>query len=75
MASKNRIDVNPAETGEWRVVVSNGKESTHSFRRARDAELAARRIARDSGGGEVVIHSRSGRIRDVRMVPSSQSDS
>jgi hypothetical protein len=67
----------PAEAGGWLVVNSGSKKArgvTVVFERRRDAERAAKDQVRQGGGGEVVIHSRSGRITEKDTVPPERTD-
>jgi uncharacterized protein DUF2188 len=64
-----RADVTSQETGEWTVKIG-GEPVAGQYKRQREAEIAARRLVRDQGGGEVVIHTRTGRLRDVQTVRS-----
>jgi hypothetical protein len=45
-----------------------GRDSGH-YPTQREAEDAARRMTRNSGGGEVITHGRDGAIRDSDTVP------
>jgi hypothetical protein len=59
-----RIHVLPADKG-WEVR-TNGKAKATTYRIKRDAEAAARRLAkRGSRGADVIIHGRNGRIQAV----------
>ncbi len=51
---------------------SNGTSRVYVTRR--DAILAAREALRNSGGGELIVHGRDGRIRDKDTVFSKRSD-
>jgi hypothetical protein len=66
-----RADVRSDQTGEWRVLVA-GETDSASYKRQREAEVAARRLVSAQGGGQVVIHTRTGRLTDVQTVPSSE---
>jgi hypothetical protein len=72
----------PADGGGWTVrkeangVRPNGASSSQSFARRRDAEAFAKDMVREQGGGEVVLHTPSGRIREVdTVVPESTTGS
>ena len=56
------ITVRPAEEGGWVVLV--GQDSRDRFDRKRDATLCGRQLLQRQGGGELVIHSLSGRVID-----------
>jgi Uncharacterized protein conserved in bacteria (DUF2188) len=45
----------------------------HVYQTQRDAVLAARESLRNSGGGELIVHGRDGRIRDKDTVFSKRS--
>lgn len=62
------------DAGQW-VVVGPGDSESGPYHRQRDARAAARRIVQRSGGGEVVIHSRSGRIAERQTVPAEPTAS
>ena len=66
MSKIRRIEVFPGGAG-WHVRGHQG-EPDRAWERQRDAERYARELAHKAGGGEIVIHSRSGRIVDVRTV-------
>jgi Uncharacterized protein conserved in bacteria (DUF2188) len=55
--------IEPALNGRGRV-----------YENQRDAVLAAREALRNSGGGELIIHGRDGRIRDKDTVFSKRSN-
>jgi hypothetical protein len=63
----------PAEDGGWTVRGdANGGNGSKSFFRKRDAEAFAKDLVRDRGGGEVVLHTPSGRVTEVdTVVPES----
>lgn len=61
---RNQRHVTPDPDGGWNVVKPGaGRASAHRDTQA-DAIARAREIVHNSGGGEVVIHNRQGRIRD-----------
>jgi len=62
MARNNRHVV-PSGDG-WAVRREGASRASGIFGTQREAEDAARRMERNSGGGEVVTHGRDGRIRD-----------
>lgn len=51
-------------TGSWVVKKAGGERVSASFDRQQQAEKAAKQFASNSGGGEVRIHGRDGKIRD-----------
>lgn len=71
-----RVHVVPGENGGWNIVpepAGDGERPANSvpFVRKRDAENSAKELVRDAGGGVVVVHTRSGRIKDADTeVPS-----
>ncbi len=67
----NTRHVVPATGGGWAVVkeprgAHTGADAT--FERRRDAEAFAKDVVRRAGGGEVVLHTPSGRITEVDTV-------
>ena len=55
--------------GGWRVVAPNAERSSANTATQREAIDRARQIVGNTGGGEVVIHDRQGRVRDADTVP------
>lgn len=53
----------------WDVKAPGADRASVNERTQADAERRAKEIVRNAGGGEVVIHDRSGRIRDKDTVP------
>lgn len=67
--SRRERHVVPNSDGGWDVVAPGGaRRSSHHGTQA-DAIDRARTIVGNSGGGEIVIHGRDGRIRDSDTVP------
>jgi hypothetical protein len=65
----------PASKGGWLVVKEprGGEQSADAtFERRRDAETFAKNVVRSAGGGEVVLHTPSGRITEVDKVGTPQ---
>lgn len=68
--------VTPSKEGGWQIVgdAGGGSEEVITvdrrtvFRRRRDAEAAAKDVVRELGGGQVVLHSPSGRVTEVDTV-------
>lgn len=56
------------DSGEWSVKRAGSERVSGNFGRQSEAERAAKRFARNSGGGEVRIHDARGRIRDSDTV-------
>jgi len=52
----------------WNVRKEGSERASKTFRTKREAEVEAKRFARNSGGGEVRIHGENGRIRDSDTV-------
>jgi hypothetical protein len=59
-----RRHVVPNPSGGWDVVKGHGQRRSAHVPTQSEAIERARRIVTNSGGGEVVIHGRDGRIRD-----------
>jgi len=57
------------ETGEWATKKQGADRVSDFAKTQRDAERRAKELAANSGGGEVRIHGRDGRIRDSDTVP------
>lgn len=64
------VHVTRAPQGGWRVKRAGAKRATTVKRTQGAAEKAAKRLVRKSGGGEVRIHDRKGKIRDSDTVSS-----
>ena len=72
MGRKNDRHVTPSPGGGWTVrAPHSGRASVHAATQA-DAIKVARRIVQHQGGGELVIHSRSGEIRDKDTIPPAK---
>ncbi len=56
------------DSGEWSVKKAGSDRVSGKFDSQKDAERAAKEYARNSGGGEVRIHGRDGKIRDSDTV-------
>ena len=54
--------------GEWVVKKAGADRVSGVFDMQRDAERAAKKFASNTGGGEVRIHDRNGKIRDSDTV-------
>ncbi len=66
---RNERHVVPNPDGGWDVKAPDaGRASAHKATQA-DAIDRAREIVGNTGGGEVVVHGRDGRIRDSDTVP------
>ena len=66
---RNERHVVPDSEGGWNVRAPNADRSSGHFDTQQQAIDRAREIVRNSGGGEVVIHDRGGRVRDSDTVP------
>lgn len=67
-SSKNNRHVVPNPKSGWDVKAPGSKRSSSHHDTQADAERRAKEIVRRSGGGEVRIHERKGRIRDSDTV-------
>ena len=54
--------------GEWAVVRENSDRVSDYENTQREAEIRAKELASNSGGGEVRIHGLDGKIRDSDTV-------
>ena len=61
---RNARHVLPDPDGGWAVRSAGATRASATYASQADAINRAREIVRKSGGGEVVIHGRDGRIRD-----------
>jgi hypothetical protein len=64
----NRRTVGPHEDG-WQVKASDGDRASAVLKTKAEAIARAREILRNSGGGELTIQDRHGRILDSDTVP------
>ena len=64
MTNRNERHVTPHPDGGWQVTAPDGDRASARTPTQADAIERAREIVHNSGGGEVVIHGRDGRIRD-----------
>lgn len=71
MASERRHVVKNPD-GKWAVKGEGNQRASSTHRTQAEAEAAAKQYARNSGGGEVVIHDPSGKIRDSDTVPPAR---
>jgi hypothetical protein len=67
------------KSGDWEVKKAGSNRASGVFDSQKDAEKAAKKFAANTGGGEVRIHDRHGRIRDSDTVspgrdPNSPKD-
>jgi uncharacterized protein YdaT len=57
------------ETGDWKATREGAKRASAIMDTQKEAEKLAKDLAAKSGGGEVRIHGRDGKIRDSDTVP------
>lgn len=67
--ARNERHVVPNPQGGWDVRKPGGNRSSAHTETKDPAVDRAREIVRNTGGGEVVIHGRDGRIQDSDTVP------
>ena len=58
-----RRHVTPHSSGGWQVVAPAAERASARSVTQREAEVVARRIVTNGGGGEVTVHRRDGRVR------------
>ncbi|MEV0357681.1 DUF2188 domain-containing protein [Nocardia sp. NPDC050697] len=68
MAKRNERHVTPNPAGGWDISKPGGQRRSGHTDRQSDAIERAREIVGNTGGGEVVIHDRRGRVRDSDTV-------
>lgn len=56
------------ESGLWRVKKEGAQRSSELVKTQKEAEKIAKQLSHNSGGGEVVIHTPDGKIRDKDTV-------
>jgi hypothetical protein len=66
---RNERHVVPNSGGGWDVHAPGSSRSSGHTETQEEAIDRAREIVRNTGGGEIVIHGRDGRIRDSDTVP------
>jgi hypothetical protein len=64
----------PSERGGWDVRRAGAQRASAHFDTQAEAHRRAVEIATRHGGGEVITHTRTGRIRDSDTVPAADSD-
>ena len=69
MAGKNARHVVQGPKGGWDVKKPGSDRASSHHDTQAEAEARAKEIVGRSGGGEVVIHGRDGKIRDSDTVP------
>ena len=67
--AKNQRHVVPNPSGGWDVKAPGSQRASFHSPRKREAEVRAKEILRNSGGGEAVIHGKNNRIIDSDTVP------
>jgi hypothetical protein len=60
------------ETGHWTAKRQGAERASGTADTQREAEEFAKQLAANSGGGEVRIHGRDGKIRDSDTVPPAR---
>lgn len=60
------------ESGKWAAKREDSDRAGSLSDTQQEAELNAKRFAGNSGGGEVRIHGRDGKIRDSDTVPPAR---
>jgi Uncharacterized protein conserved in bacteria (DUF2188) len=65
---RNERHVTRRPDGDWQVVKPGADRASAVTGTHREAQARAREIVGNSGGGQVVIHGRDGRIRDSDTV-------
>lgn len=68
MRNNNRRHVVPDGDGNWKIVRPGGDRASGTAPTQQAAEQRAKKIVRNAGGGEVVIHRPDGTIRDSDTV-------
>ena len=68
MSPRNERHVVPNPEGGWDVEAPGARRASSHHDTQADAIDRAREIVGNSGGGEIVIHGRDGRIRDSDTV-------
>ena len=58
-----RRHVTPHPSGGWQAVAPGAERASARSVTQREAEIVARRIVTNLGGGEVTVHRRNGRMR------------
>ena len=69
MPARNQRHVVRNPDGGWDVKKPDSKRSSSHHQTQADAEVRAKVIVARSGGGEVIVHGRDGKIRDSDTVP------
>ncbi|WP_282777461.1 DUF2188 domain-containing protein [Nocardia sp. CC201C] len=64
MAKRNEIHVQPRPDGNWEAAKPDGSRPSAVKPTQLDAINRGRELLRKSGGGELIIHGRDGKIRD-----------
>jgi hypothetical protein len=67
----SNYNVVPNPTGGWDAVKDGAKRASSHHDKQAEAHKAANRYAENSGGGEVRIHGRDGKIRDTTTIGKS----
>lgn len=68
MMGENDRHVVKNPKGNWEVKGGGAKRASATEKTQAAAEKTAKKIVRNAGGGEVIIHGRDGKIRDKDTV-------
>lgn len=68
MTNSNNRHVVPDGEGGWKVVAPGSDRASSTHETQAEAEVRAKEIVSNNGGGEVRIHRPDGRIRDSDTV-------
>lgn len=61
--------VTKSKQGGWSAKKVGAEKAAGIYKTQQEAEMAAKKFSSNSGGGEVRIHGRDGKIRDSDTVP------
>lgn len=61
--------VTKSKQGGWSAKKAGAEKAAGIYKTQQEAEMAAKKLSSNSGGGEVRIHGRDGKIRDSDTVP------
>ena len=61
-------EVVPSPTGGWDVQADGGKRPSSHHPNQAEASQAAKRYAKNAGGGEVRLHGKDGKIRSTNTI-------
>jgi len=69
MSKPNAREVRPNGEGGWKVINPGGERSSGNFDTQAAATQRAREILGNSGGGELRVAGRDGKIREANTIP------